>query len=465
MTRLSFFGAAGEVTGSCTLVETAGTRFLVDCGMFQGNRDAPEKNRAPFPFDPHHIDFVILSHAHIDHSGLLPKLCREGFQGPIFMTAATRDLIEIMLADSAKIQEAEAERARESGDPDSPDAVPLYTLRDAAAVAGHIHIVAYDEVQKADHAVRFRFRDAGHILGSAITEIWLEGDGKALKLVFSGDLGQPDRAILRDPEKIPDADVLLVESTYGNRLHKCLESTLKEFERVVTETIARRGNVVIPAFAVGRTQEILYHFQQLTREGRFRDLHVFVDSPLATAATEITARHFRLYDEEAKRLARWNTTNDAPLQIRFTASVQDSRALNDIRSGAIIIAGSGMCTAGRVLHHLRHNLPRPECAVLITGYQAAGTLGRQLVDGAAEIRIHGRPVPVRAGIHTLGGFSAHADQAALIDWLAGFAAPPQKTFIVHGETATAEVFAGEITRQLGWQAEIPEPGSKVTIER
>ncbi len=462
--KITFHGAAQEVTGSCTMIEIGKMRFLVDCGMFQGGRESADRNRAPFAFDPRAISFVLLTHAHIDHSGLLPKLWRDGFRGPIYTTSATAELLTIMLRDSAHIQESDAERAKRHRNRDRAAAEPVYTMADAEAVLGQLHALNYDEPYSPHDSIRTRLRDAGHILGSAILEIWVKEGTHERKLVFSGDLGQPGRPILRDPFPIEDADILFVESTYGDRRHKNLGDTIDEFVTVVNETLlAKKGNVIVPAFAVGRTQEIIYYFHHLTREGRFGHLDLFVDSPMATAVTELTMRHLELFDAQARALAAWHAAGDGIPNLKFIGSVDESRSLNAIHGGAVIIAASGMCTAGRIKHHLLHNLGRRENAVLITGFQAQGTLGRRLVDGAERVRIFGQDVPVRASIHTLGGFSAHADQAALLDWLGAFKRPPARTFVMHGEPHSSAALANELTRRLGWGAQTPKPGQTVVV--
>lgn len=464
--RLRFLGGAREVTGSCFLVQTDTVRFLVDCGMVQGGRDAPERNRRRFGFDPRELDFVLLTHAHIDHSGLLPKLALEGFRGPIYATDASADLLTVMLPDSGHIQETNARRAQRHGRDAAPGARrPLYTVRDAHACLAQVRTVHYDEVLAPHADVTCRFRDAGHILGSAILEIVVTEDGDSCKLVFSGDLGQPGRPILRDPTPIADADVLVLESTYGDRLHRDLPATLDEFERIVRHTLLERhGNVIVPAFAVGRTQEILYYLHQLTRQGRLPPLDVFVDSPMATAATRITMDHLALFDAAAKQLVDWHAAGDGLPRLRFTASVEESVALNTVRSGALIVSASGMCDAGRIKHHLRHNLGRRESAIVITGFQARGTLGRRLVDGAASVRIFGEEVPVRASVHTLGGFSAHADQAALLAWTDALRKPPRQTFVVHGEEPAALALAERLHARHGWSVMVPRPGQSVDLQ-
>ncbi len=456
--KLSFLGAAREVTGSCFLVETANARFLVDCGMIQGGREAESRNRKPFGFEPPAIDFVLLTHAHIDHSGLLPKLARAGFKGPIYTTGATAELLEVMLPDSAHIQETDARR--EARHPRGKNPMPpLYTLQDAQECLKRVRSIGYDHEFAPHPDIRCRLRDAGHILGSAIIEISVTEHGRATRLVFSGDLGQPGRPILRDPTPIPEADILVMESTYGDRLHQDLAATEDEMIAFVEQTLFKRGgNVIMPAFAVGRTQQVLYHLHRFVCEGRLRRPQVFVDSPMATEVTRITRRHLELFDEEARHLAGWHERGADIPYLHFTASVEESMALNQIRSGAIIISASGMCDAGRIRHHLRHNLPRRECGVLISGFQAQGTLGRRLVDGAKRVRLFGEDIPVRAEVHSIGGLSAHADQAALLDWAGHFRRPPALTFVVHGEPEAAQVLADRLRQKPGWRVTIPEHG-------
>jgi metallo-beta-lactamase family protein len=468
--QITFLGSAREVTGACFLVETGGVRFLVECGLFQGGREADEKNRAFPGFDPEAIDFVLLTHAHIDHSGLLPRLTTLGFRGPVYCTRATADLLAVMLPDAAYIQEKEAEwanyeRRKKIGGP-RPEVAPLYTVAQAHACLRRLHTVDYDQEVRPHPRVRVRFRDAGHILGSASLEVWVESAGATRKLVFSGDLGMPGRPLVNDPTPIKAADYLLVESTYGNRLHKGMPETVDELAHAVNDTLGRKGgNVIIPAFAVGRTQEILYLLMDLVRQGRLpRNLAVFVDSPMASAATAITLRHQALLDPETRALLAWfRSSPDAPY-LRVTEDVEDSMALNRIKQGAIIISASGMCEAGRIKHHLKFNLPRPECTVVITGFQAQGTLGRQLVDGAKTVRIFREEVPVRADLYTLGGLSAHADRAALLAWLAHFRTAPRTTFVVHGEAQTALGFAELIRTEKGWPVEVPEAGARHRLE-
>jgi metallo-beta-lactamase family protein len=461
--KLTFLGACGEVTGSNFLVETKDVRFLVDCGMFQGGAETERKNRAPFPFDLQTLDFVLLTHAHIDHSGLLPKLVADGFRGPIHATAATCDLLGVMLPDSAHIQEKEAEWLRESPTRRSGDAEPLYTVAQAGRALRQLSPVEYEAEIRPHPSIRCRFLDAGHILGSAIIEVKVSEGGIEKTVVFSGDLGQPMRPLVRDPSSIHHADVLLVESTYGNRRHKSMTETLNEFEHAVTDTLTRKkGNVIIPAFAVGRAQEVLYLLGDLRRQQRLPEMDIYVDSPMALKATEITLRHAKLLDRESASLLAWLKSSAAGQRVHFVQDLAESIALHRMRQGAVIISASGMCEAGRIKHHLRHNLSRPECTLIITGFQAAGTLGRRIVDGAREVRIFGIPVAVRADVYTIGGLSAHADQDALLQWLSRFRQPPKHTFVVHGEQQTSEIFADAVRARLGWpKPVVPQPRSSV----
>lgn len=459
--KLGFHGAAREVTGSCFLVEAANTRFLVDCGMVQGGRTAMARNHEPFPFDPASIDFVLLTHAHIDHCGLLPKLTRAGFNGPIYATPATADLLGVMLPDSAHIQEFDARRdARRSGR--KHPKLALYTVQDAYECLKQVRSIAYGRDFSPGAGVRCRLHDAGHILGSAIVDVSVTERGHVTKMVFTGDLGQPGRPILRDPAPILEADVLVMESTYGNRLHQDLAATEDEMIAIVEQTLFERGgNVIMPAFAVGRTQQVIYHLHRLTCEGRLRRPRVFVDSPMATEVTRITREHLELFDQEARQLVGWHARGADLPYLQFTASVEESMALNRIRSGAIIISASGMCDAGRIRHHLRHNLPRRECSVLLPGFQAQGTLGRRLVDGAKRVRLFGNDVAVRASIRSVDGLSAHADQVALMNWASGFVKPPGQTFVVHGEPSAAGTLADLLRQKLGWRVTVPRLGQVV----
>ena len=470
--KIGFFGAAGEVTGSCTLVETDGFRFLVDCGMFQGGREARTKNlnALKFGFDVRSIDFVLLTHAHIDHSGLLPLLSVLGYRGPVYATPATIDLVHVLLRDSAHIQEKESEWAlrhqrRRGGSSRPALQPPLYTVAQAEASLKLLRSAPYRALIHPAETVAVSFHDAGHILGSAWLEVTVSGEGRPRKLVFSGDLGMTGRPVLHDPEKVvPEADVLFIESTYGDRLHRPLAETEDEIVAVFERVRHTHGNLIMPAFAVGRTQEIIYILADLVRSQRLAPLKVYVDSPMATAATRITWEHPDLMDSHTRELIAWMRQNPKQMQVEFVADVEASRALNEVRSGAVIISASGMCDAGRIKYHLRENLPRSECSVLITGFQAAGTLGRRLVDGARLVNIFGKPVPVRAAIHTVGALSAHADQAGLLAWLRGFHTPPKHAFVVHGEAAASAAFAQAIHDQLGWpMPHLPFMGERITL--
>ncbi|HEU4624107.1 MAG TPA: MBL fold metallo-hydrolase [Steroidobacteraceae bacterium] len=459
--KLTFCGAARQVTGSCFYFETERARFLVDCGLFQGNHDTRAQNYAPFAFDPRQLDFVILTHAHLDHSGLLPKLSGAGFEGPIYTTPATKELLGVLLPDSAYLQQMEAERAARHG----REFVAVYGQQEVTMVLRQVKPVPYDFSFQPTPQVRVCLRDAGHILGSAVVELWIAEGAGTRKVVVSGDLGQPSRPILRDPAVITDADILLLESTYGDRDHKPLAQTLDELVASLERGLAaNRGVVLVPAFAVGRTQEFLYYLNQLTRDGRLPDLTVFVDSPMAAEVTRITARHLELFDEEARRLAQKGAARGkASVHLSFTQSVADSMALNRLQSGAIIVAASGMCDGGRIRHHLKHHLANPHATVLIIGFQAAGTLGRRLVDGAQSVRIMGEDVPVRAEIVTLGGFSAHADQSALTAWAREFKRPPAMTYLVHGEEKSAAALGEHLRANLRWRTALPAPAETVTL--
>lgn len=466
--QLTFLGAAGEVTGSSYLIETGDVHFLVDCGMFQGGREAEHKNRAAFGFNPETLDFVLLTHAHIDHSGLLPRLGALGFRGPVYTTTATSDLLAVMLKDSAHIQEKEAEWQNKMDYRDrrklGHEAAPLYTVTQAETLLRQVKGVDYDAEITPHPSVRCVFRDAGHILGSAIIEVWVNSGKGQKKIVFSGDLGQPGHPIVRDPTPIQQADVLVMESTYGNRLHRSMTDTLAELVHAVNDTLERKGgNVIVPAFSVGRTQDLLFLLVDLYRQGRLREMDIYVDSPMALAATDITLKHVELLDKETVSTMQWLIQNGGKPRIRFVQDVEESIQLNNVKHGAIIISASGMCDAGRIKHHLKYNLGRPECSILITGFQATGTLGRRLVDKAKYVKIFGQDVPVRADIYTIGGLSAHADQGGLMGWLRHFRAAPKQTFVVHGEPLNAETLAEAIRQQLQWNVSVPVQFASVTF--
>ena len=468
--KITFMGAAREVTGSCYLVETDEVKFLVDCGMFQGGKEADRKNHAALAFELDDIDFVLLTHAHIDHSGLLPRLVAMGVRGPIYTTSATVDLLGVMLPDSGHIQEKEAEwenkDRRKSQKGHSREIAPLYTVAQAETSLRKLKRIEYDTKIIPHESVHCCFRDAGHILGSAILEIWVTEKGVTKKLVFSGDLGQPGHPMMRKPTAIEEADYVIMESTYGNRLHKGMQDTLDELALAINDTMQRKhGNVIIPAFAVGRTQDILYLLLSLLHKGKIGNhIQIYVDSPMAVAATEITLKHFEVLNRQARDLLEWERVNHELPQIRFVEDVEDSIAINDIKHGAIIISASGMCDAGRIKHHLKYNLGRPECTIVITGFQAEGTLGRRIVDGAKTVRIFRETIPVRADVYTIGGLSAHADQRALLEWVGNFKKAPRTLFITHGEALTAEAFADMVRKQHSWDVVVPELHSTVELD-
>lgn len=453
--QLQVCGAAREVTGSCYLVEATRCQFLVDCGLHQGGAAEDLRNREPFPFDPTAIDFLLLTHAHIDHSGLIPKLVREGFRGPVHTTTATADLAEIMLLDSAHIQEMEAEwRQRKSRRAGRRAAGPLYTQRDAEKAADLFQGTAYDRVIEPAPGVRVCFRDAGHILGSAVLEVWLAGGYGEAKLVFSGDVGQPHQPIVRDPENVLQADYLVMESTYGDRLHEGSGDPKEELAAILQEAHRTGGNVIIPAFAVGRTQELIYFLRELCA-ARCPDMDIYVDSPLAVRATEVFRRHREAFDDEAVDLI----ANNGPIfnfpRLHYTQSADESRALNDKR-GVVIISSSGMAEAGRIKHHLKHNLWKPEAHVVIVGYQAQGTLGRRLLEGEKRVRIFGEEIAVRAKIREITGLSAHADRRQLLEWAAHFQ-PPRLTLLTHGEPEAAFSLARALEDELRFEVAVPSP--------
>lgn len=455
---ITFHGAVGEVTGSCAVVRHDGGAFMVDCGMFQGGREAPLKNLRALDFDLDQLDCVLLTHAHLDHSGLLPRLVALGYRGPIYATAATVDLLGVMLLDSAHIQEKESEwvnrRNRSRNVRRGWETAPLYTVEQARRSLQHLKPVTYDAAVQVAPGVLCRFHDAGHILGSAILELEVACAGGVRRILFTGDLGQPRRPVLRDHWLAHRADYLCIESTYGNRAHRAMDDTEDELVHVLQDTLMRKGgNVIIPAFAVGRTQEMLFVLAKLVRSGRIASLNVVVDSPMASAVTDLTLQHADLWDDETRELLDWTRSHADRFHVRFVADVEESMALNHQPGGLVIISASGMCDAGRIKYHLRYNLGRRECSIVIAGFQAAGTLGRRLVDKARAVTVFGERIAVRADIYTIGGLSAHADQPALLEWMRHIETPPRQTFLVHGETEARQAFAAEITRQLGW----PQP--------
>ncbi len=461
--EIESIGAAEEVTGSCHLVRLSNHRILLDCGLIQGSRKEEARNREAFPFDPASIDAVILSHAHIDHSGRIPMLVKAGFKGPIYTQHASRDLCRIMLKDSGYLNEKEAEwenRKRERKGLQPVD--PLYTVQDAQAAMRQFKGIDYGVKKKVIPGITVRLSDAGHILGSSIVELWLKEHGVERKLVFSGDLGNTGMPILRDPTYIDDADLVLMESTYGDRLHRSAAETQREIAEIVADTRNSHGNILIPAFAVGRSQRIIYEFAKHFDDWGLDRWQIFLDSPMAIAATEVYARHTELYDTEATEL--WQQNRQKPLlpNLHLSRTANQSMALNRIRSGAIIIAGSGMCTGGRIKHHLKHNLWRTNCHIIIVGFQAAGTIGRALVNGAKYIRLWGETVRVKAQVHTIGGLSAHADQNGLVRWYGHFRNRPP-VMLVHGEPEALEGLRSRLRTELNAPVRIARHGAAIDL--
>lgn len=467
--RITFLGAAKTVTGSCFFIETESTKFLVDCGMFQGNSKIDALNEEDFPFNPAELDYIFLTHAHIDHSGRIPRIFVKGFKGEIITTKATAELCTIMLQDSGHIQESENEwinrkRARAG----KPPVEPLYTYKDAFDSLKLLRSVSYGNVLKINNEIRVRFNDAGHILGSAIIEMWIVEKGEETKIVFTGDLGNNDVPILRDPAIIENADYLVIESTYGNRHHQENEDRVEKFLNIVNETLKQGGNVVIPSFAVGRTQALIYELNKKKEvyDERLKKLFetpVFIDSPMAISATEIFRRNLDCYDEEAKEYIE---NGDNPLDfpgLLFTRSADESKALNARKESSIIISASGMCDAGRIKHHLKHNLWRKDSTILFVGYQAEGSLGRRLLDGAKKVRLFGEEIGVEARIEMIEGFSGHADKDGLLSWIKGFNRKPKKIFIVHGEEDAMVELSNEINKELNIDTIIPSMGESFVV--
>ena len=472
--NITFLGAAKTVTGSNFLVEAAGKKFLVDCGMYQGQAKDELKNEEPFLFNVDEIDFVLLTHAHIDHSGRLPKLYKEGYRNKIIATKATCDLCAIMLPDSGHIQEMEAEwknkKRKRKGQKELP---PLYTAEEAAKSLEIFRPVKYDEIIQIAENISVRFNDAGHMLGSAIIEVWVNEDGKQIKTVFSGDIGNNDIPLLSSPTMIESADYLVMESTYGNRLHLKNAQKAQDFLRIVSETLNKGGTVVIPSFAVGRTQEILYeinnlkdvkHDEEFEREYKtLMRTPVYVDSPLAISATQIFKENMDIFDEETQEIMR---RGDNPLEfpgLQFTQTAEESKALNEKNESSIIISASGMCEVGRIKHHLKHNLWNPNSTILFVGYQAPGTLGRKIVDGAKKVKIFGEEIAVNARIEYIEGYSGHADQEWLLNFVYSFIRKPKTIFLVHGEPEGQIILKQKLQGTTQIPVIIPEYGEEYEL--
>ena len=473
--NITFLGATKTVTGSNFLVEAAGKKFLVDCGMYQGKITDELKNEEPFLFDISEIDFVLLTHAHIDHSGRIPKLYKEGYRNPVIATKATCDLCAIMLPDSGHIQEMEAEwknkKRIRKGEKIIP---PIYTAEEAAKSLEIFRPINYDEIIEIDENIHVRFNDAGHMLGSSIIEVWVKEDKKQIKTVFSGDIGNNDIPLLSEPTMIDSADFVVMESTYGNRLHIRNDKKAEEFLKIVSETINQGGTVVIPSFAVGRTQEILYelnnlkdvkHDEEFEREYKIlMNTPVYVDSPLAISATEVFEDNMELFDEETRNLIK---SGDNPLEfpgLKFTKTAEESKELNESNESSIIISASGMCEVGRIKHHLKHNLWNPKNTILFVGYQAPGTLGRKIVDGEKKVKIFGEEIAVNARVEYIEGYSGHADQEWLLNFVYSFKNKPKHIFLVHGEQEAQIVLKDKILENTNISVTIPEFGEKYELD-
>lgn len=464
--KLRFLGAAGNVTGSRHLLEADGRRVLVDCGLYQ-ERELRQRNWEPLPVPPASLDAILLTHAHLDHCGLLPRLAKDGFRGPVYCTPATAEISRIILLDAAKLQEEDAAQKRKRHERDGrtpPRPVrPLYTVEEARECFGLFSPVPYARSVEVAPGVRATFHEAGHVFGSAMITVTAGRNGARRTVLFSGDVGRRNMPILDDPTVFEQADYVLVESTYGDRLHESRQDVRDRLAEAVNGAVRSHGNVVIPAFALERSQDILYHLSELLRAGRIPHVMVFLDSPMAIAITKVFLDHPELYDQQMRqRIDR----KDSPFRfpgLKMTQTSEESKSINYIRGTALILAGSGMCTGGRVKHHLVANIVRPECTILFVGYQAAGTLGREILDGAKEVRILGRMLPVRARVIRLHGFSAHADRQELLAWLRGLKRPPRGAFVVHGEPEAALSFRDFLAAQTGWATSAPAYGDEVAL--
>ncbi|MBA6265310.1 MAG: MBL fold metallo-hydrolase [Colwellia sp.] len=445
--NIKFFGATREVTGSCYLVQVNNKNILVECGMFQGSHEHEKHNHDPFPFEVSELDAVIVSHAHLDHTGRLPLLIKEGFHGAIYTHNATVDLCKIMLIDSGYIHEKEARWENKKRERKGLSLVePLYTTAEAETTCQYFKGLSYDKALEICEGAELTLRDAGHIIGSAILELTLVENGISKKIVFSGDLGHKNAPILRDPFIVKHADLVIMESTYGDRLHRKWDDTWQEMGEIIAKAKSSKGNILIPAFTVGRTQELLYEFKQHFDEWQLGDWQIFLDSPMGIKATTVYAKHHEVYDAQAEDIKQKDEGLFNLPNLHMSEKTEYSMKINQISSGAIIIAGSGMCTGGRIKHHFKHNIWRESTHVIIVGFQAKGTLGRSLVDGCEYIKLWGEKVQVKATIHTIGGFSAHADQQGLLDWYQGFENKPP-VVLVHGEVEAMDTFAQKLKHQ------------------
>jgi metallo-beta-lactamase family protein len=462
--KITFLGATGTVTGSKYLFEACGKKFLIDCGLFQGLKENRQRNWEPFPVNPAGIDAVILTHAHIDHCGYLPRLTREGFTGPVYCTHVTHEFCKLLLPDSAHLQEEDARWANKKGFSKHKPALPLYTTADVEKCLQQFSSRHYGESINLADGLRLKFRDAGHILGSAFANIKITQEDTVSKILFSGDIGGPNRPILNDPTQVYEVDYLIVESTYGNRLHGDKQSNREEaLARVINDSITRGGVLIIPAFAVGRTQELLYHIRELEMSGAIPSLPVYIDSPMAINANAITTNMQGGYDMTARMLMLDGIEILKTGRLHIAKSVEESKALHEVKGPAIIMSASGMLAGGRILHHLFQRLPKPQNTLLFVGYQAEGTRGRALQGGNTEVKIHGQMVPVKAHIETISGFSGHADYREILAWLMGFNRPPKQTFIVHGEPDASRAMGEKIQKQLNWPVTIPKHGQSFEL--
>jgi metallo-beta-lactamase family protein len=461
--KIQFYGAAGCVTGSCHLINVNGKKILLDCGLYQG-KDEKERGNENFDFNPKEIDYVILSHAHIDHSGRIPLLYKRGFKGEVICTEATRDLCSVMLPDSGHIMEMETEwknrkRVRQGLEPIEP----LYTAKLAGIAIYLFRSCAYNKWIEIFEGFKVRFKDAGHLLGASIIEMKIkEKDKGEVKLVYSGDVGNKNLPIIKDPVKIDYADYVIMETTYGDRLHEKVENEFEELINIIKTTFKRGGNVIIPSFAVGRTQEVLYVLNKYVHNNTLKNVEVYVDSPLASQSTKIFEKYSDFYDDEAKQLI---ASGDNPLDFQgliFSESPEDSARINKIQSGALVISASGMCEAGRIKHHLKHNLWRKECSIVFVGYQAEGTLGRTIIDGAKKVKIFGEEIAVNAEIHILQGLSGHADKDGLLEWVKGFKKPPKEILLVHGDEKARTSFKESLAAE-GYKSRVMKSGEKYII--
>ena len=467
MLKVTCLGAAGSVTGSNYLVETSlGTKVLVDCGLFQGGKEMELRNREDWGFDPKEIKNLILTHAHIDHSGRIPKLVKDGFRGRIITSPPTAELCEVMLLDSAHVQEMEAEwRTRKNRRRGINGTEPLYTTEDAEESLQYLVPMEFDLIIDVEPGIKARFRNAGHILGSSTVELWATDKGKETKIVFSGDIGRHDQLLVKGLYEIAETDYLFLESTYGNRLHRPFEESKKELLEAIKYAVSHNEKIIIPAFALERTQEVLYLLGEFSRAGQLPDIPIYLDSPLAIKATEIFRKNKKYYDEAARAIVEQGFDPFAMPNLKLTPEVEESKKINKKQGSAIIISANGMCTAGRIKHHLKHNLWRPGASIIFVGFQAQGTTGRQIVDGAKTVTIFGEKVAVRAKIFTIGGFSAHADQTDLLSWVSHFTEKSKpRIFIMHGEPTSSEGLAVAIRERFGLDAYIPRWREVLSLE-